>query len=199
MPVSPSFIVWSNNPRNLCHCVLGSVCSIWRSFLNIWYNSKVRNITLGFMNTLSFFIIENGKKLNVMCVSCLKIIQSTWIIFNRDIKCDMYGESMWAGHPHEETDTVTHCINPTLHSVCNNASFTHENNAFNFSYLLYLKKNNSFKGNKNFLHFSMPAQQSWKVKTIKWSYFLSSHFSVSSEEACAQPFVVISSLQFLPI
>lgn len=148
MPVSPSFIVWSNNPRNLCHCILGSVCSIWRSFLNIWYNSKVRNITLGFMNTLSFFIIENGKKLNVMCVSCLKIIQSTWIIFNRDIKCDMYGESMWAGHPHEETDTVTHCINPTLHSVCNNASFTHENNAFNFSYLLYLKKITVSKGTR---------------------------------------------------
>lgn len=148
MPVSPSFIAWSNNPRNLCHCVLGSVCSIWRSFLNIWYNSKVRNITLGFMNTLSFFIIENGKKLNVMCVSCLKIIQSTWIIFNRDIKCDMYGESMWAGHPHEETDTVTHCINPTLHSVCNNASFTHENNAFNFSYLLYLKKITVSKGTR---------------------------------------------------
>lgn len=151
------------------------------------------------MYTLSFFIIGNRKKLNVMCTSCLKIIQSTWIVFNHGIKCDMCGDSVWAGHPHEETDTVTHRINPTLHSVCNNASFTHENNAFNFSYLLYLKKNNSFKGNKNFLHFSMPAQQSWKAKTIKWSYFPSSHSSISSEEACAQPFIVINCLKLLPI
>lgn len=107
------------------------------------------------MNSLHYFIVGHGKWMGAICLN--KYIVN--LNYNHVIKCDMYGDSIWAEQTREETDP-----SPAVCKVCIIYSWKQQ---FNIGNLLYLK--NSFKWNKNFLHFQCLSNNHEKLKISKGS------------------------------